>query len=72
MKVKSSFTQNQVDTIINLIKEKMEANATKQKAIRRKIRNIGFYFTDFYKRGSKYDTASFENLIKSNKISIIP
>lgn len=71
MKGKTSFTKVEAATILNLIKEKMIAHSTQQRKLRKEIRNIGFYFTDFYASGTKYDTTSFENLIKEGTITII-
>jgi hypothetical protein len=53
MKSKPTFTKAEAEKIIALITEKLKSDTTKQKAIRQKIRNIGFYaseygFTDGY------------------------
>ena len=71
MKGKNSFTKIEADTVLNLIKEKMVAHSSQQIKLRKEIRNIGFYFTDFYTSGTKYDTTCFENLIKEGTITII-
>ena len=47
MKSKPSFTKTEAEEIMRLIKEKLTADSAKQKTIRRKIRKIGFYASDF-------------------------
>lgn len=47
MKSKQSFTKDQADKIVQLIKEKLKAEPSKQKGIRDKIRKIGFYASDY-------------------------
>ena len=51
MKSKESFTLAEADEIILLIKEKLKADTSKQKSIRNKIRNLGFYVSDYGLRG---------------------
>jgi len=47
MKSNPSFTRSQADDIISLITEKLKSDSVKQKAIRAKIRNRGFYASDY-------------------------
>jgi hypothetical protein len=47
MKSKPSFTKAEAEEIVRLIKEKLKAEPTKQKGIRNKIRNLGFYASDY-------------------------
>ncbi len=47
MKNKPHFTQAEVDEIVRLIREKLAADPSRQKAIRNKIRKLGFYASDF-------------------------
>lgn len=51
MKSKESFTLAEADEIILLIKEKLKADSSKQKSFRNKIRNVGFYASDYGLRG---------------------
>ncbi len=71
MKGKTTFTRAEADDIKRLISEKLEADKEEQKQIRDNIRDIGFYFSDFYSRKDKYDVAAFDNLVSSGKIIII-
>lgn len=47
MKSKSIFSKLEADEIVSLIKEKLKAESTKQKGIRNKIRNLGFYASEY-------------------------
>lgn len=71
MKGKTEFTKTEYEAIIQLIKEKLNADDSRQRTIRQKIRNIGFYFEDFYDRSVTYNIEAFLNVINSGKIKII-
>lgn len=47
MKSKICYTQAEADEIVSLIKDKLKADATKQKGIRSKIRCRGFWASEF-------------------------
>ena len=47
MKGKSTFTRAEADIIIALIKTKLESDSNTQKRIRSKIRDLGFYASNF-------------------------
>lgn len=47
MKSKPSFTKAETEEIVKLISEKLKADSVKQKTIRAKIRNLGFYASDY-------------------------
>lgn len=69
MKGKGLFTIAEVTRIKQLIIERCNTPSSKQKAIRDKMRAIGFYGSDF---GIKDMTIEkFENLIKDGRIKII-
>lgn len=70
MKGRNTFTSLQILTIKKLIAEKVTAPSDKQKGIRAKIRNIGFYYSDFSSKKEGYTVADFEELINSGKIKI--
>ncbi len=70
MKGKREFTEDEANKIRNLIKQKLLASTNEQKAIRNKIRDLKFYFSDFSdKKG--YTVDDFNQLIKSDQIRII-
>jgi len=71
MKGKKIFTKAEADAIRILIKMKLQAPPDKQKGIRQKIRNIGFYYSDFSANKDGYTVSDFDNLIKSGAIKII-
>ena len=74
MKVKklhrSRFTKDEAECIMNLLNEKTNSKPNKQKGIRQKIRNIGFYITDFDDSYQGFTTEDFKRLIKDGKIKI--
>lgn len=58
------FTRCEVENLKKLINQKIQASTSEQEAIRKKIRDIGFYFSDFSgKKG--YTLDDFQNLIDS-------
>ena len=62
MSKKSTFTKNEAKQIEALIEEKLQSSADKQKGIRQKIRNLGFYASDYdVSRG--YTVADFRRVI---------
>ena len=63
MKSKPIFTKSESDEIIKLIKEKLKAEASKQKGIRDKIRKLGFYASDYGFRDG-YTVAQFLSVAK--------
>ena len=63
MKNKITYTQTEADEIILLIKEKLHADSTKQKVIRAKIRNRGFWASEFGLRDG-YTIADFLRVVK--------
>lgn len=71
MKGLNTFTNSEILALKKLIAEKEIATPDKQKGIRRKIREIGFYFSDFSSKKDGYSVADFEELISLKKIVII-
>jgi len=71
MKGKNIFTKVEIEILKKLIADKLNATPDKQKGSRRKIRNIGFYYSDFDTSKKGYTVADFENLIRSGRIKII-
>lgn len=63
MKSKITFTQTEADEIILLINEKLNADSAKQKGIRAKIRNRGFYASEFGFKEA-YTVSDFLRVIK--------
>lgn len=62
MKGKTHFTKDQAEQIIALIELKLKSDSSKQKNIRNKIREIGFYASDFGLRDG-YNVADFKRVV---------
>ena len=61
MKGKTNFTELEAEKIIALIEEKLKLDSNGQKGIRAKIRNLGFYASDFGLRDN-YTVADFKSV----------
>ncbi len=70
MKSKTTFTVEECNDIIRLIEEKLKSDSEGQKAIRRKIRDKGFYWSDFYSKDTEYNVENFIRLKDEGKIFI--
>jgi hypothetical protein len=68
MKTKKQFTSAEISSIEDLVRRKCNAPGNEQKAIRNRIREIGFYWTDFsqYAKdfGLSYDPEGFKALVR--------
>lgn len=71
MKGKKEFTADEIKIIKKLIEQKLVSFTDEQKTIRAKIRNIGFYWSDFYSKSIPYNIENFEKLIENGSISVI-
>ncbi|KGN75654.1 hypothetical protein HQ47_01590 [Porphyromonas macacae] len=70
MKGKRKFTEDEANKIRSLISQKLLASTKEQKKIREKIRDLGFYFSDFSNKKG-YTVDDFDWLIESGQIRII-
>lgn len=71
MKSKLSYTQAEANEIIALIKEKLDADTSRQKSIRAKIRNRGFWASDFgFRDGYTVDDFLSVIRIEGNSVSV--
>lgn len=68
MKGKTHFTKTEVDRIRELLRAKSHASRAEQKVLRQKIRDTGFFISDF--GSSCFSVIEFENLIKTGSIKI--
>ena len=64
MKGKSDFSKKETETIIALIEQKVKAGSVEQKNIRRRIRALGFYASDFNLAGG-YTVEDFLRVINT-------
>lgn len=76
MKGKSIFTKEEAEQIILLIEKKLKADSVKQKGIRQKIRNLGFYARELGV-GNGYTVADFKRVVtiigsEDKKAEILP
>jgi len=62
MKGKTTFTRQEADQIIALIRKKLVSNTNDKKSIRNKIRQIGFYASDF-NVGNGYNEHDFLRVV---------
>lgn len=69
-KGKTEFTKAEIARIEELLKQKSEANPSAQKGIRAKLRNMGFYITDFSESNDGYDVEKFYQDIKNQLIKV--
>ncbi len=65
---KSHFTRDEIKAIKDLLYDLRRADRDRQKAIRGKMRRLGFYITDFGEHG--VTTADLDDLITSGVIKV--
>lgn len=68
--VRTSFSMEEYHQLRDLVIQKVNADSTKQKGIRAKMRNMGFYW-DEVGEGNKFTLPNFEFLFTSGKLKII-
>ena len=68
MQGKTQFTGEQIKVIKDLLYDLRRADRDTQKVIRRKMRRLGFYITDFGERGCS--TADLNDLNTSGQIKV--
>lgn len=65
-----NFTRAEADEIRSLLRELRRAERDRQKAIRAKIRRIGFYITDVSHDADGFTVSDFDELVRRGTISI--
>lgn len=70
MKGKREFTKSEIEELRSLISQKVKSDRLKQKSLRNKMRNIGFYISDFTEK-KEFDIDDFNNLIHSGQIVVL-
>jgi hypothetical protein len=68
MKGKTQFTEEEIKTLKYLISEKVISSPLQQKRIRDKIRQIGFFYSDFSNSKHGYTCQDLDELIKSGQV----
>ena len=72
MRSREQYTNTEVLSIKELLKEKTSAPSPRQKTIRGKLRSkYQFFINEFPTYGGAFNHYDFENLIKSGRIKII-
>jgi hypothetical protein len=69
-KGKRTFTQDEFDRIRELVQNLRRADRDEQKSIRRKIRAIGFFISDF-ESGSGFTEGDLSDLVQTRQIKIV-
>jgi dGTP triphosphohydrolase len=69
MKGKRIFAHNEAHRIRYLINKKVGASKSEQKIIRKEIRGIRFYFSDFSSKKG-YTVADFDDLVRIGEVKI--
>jgi len=70
VKGSSTFTEQEVAELRRLIAEKQTADRDRQKALRGKMRSIGFYITDFVTDQRGFTVSDFGDLIARGTIAV--
>lgn len=70
MQRKTTFTSAEAEALRSLIRQKCNADRNTQKSIRNKMRNKGFYISDFTTNLNGFTVEDFETLIKDKQIMI--
>ena len=68
MKGKAQFTRDEISAIKGMLHDRGRADRTRQKAIRRKMRRLGFYITDYGEAG--FTSGHLDDLIKIGRIKV--
>ena len=71
MKGRSSFTQGEVSQIRRLLMQKSIASGSAQKALRKQLRNLDFYISDFSSSSDGFICEDFDRLVSNGNITII-
>lgn len=68
MKGKAQFTRNEIIAIKDMLHDRGQADRGQQKAIRSKMRRLGFYITDH--GGPGLTSGDLDDLIKMGSIKV--
>lgn len=70
MRGRRSFTRDDIEKLRRLIRRKETADRPAQKILRSKMRQTGFYITDFERDHSGFTTSDLDHLVSSGSIEI--
>lgn len=64
---RNEFKKEEIEVLRKLIEDKCKVDSSTQKRVRDKMRDLGFYITD-YTSTPRFTVMDFDNLIKNGKI----
>lgn len=70
VKSKTIFSTVDAAKVRQMLSEKENADRDEQKAIRRRVRKLGFYIEDFRTSHDPFTAADFDALIKTGAINV--
>lgn len=70
MQGRHEFTRSELDEITRLVTAKRGASASKQKTIRRQLREMGFYIADFESVARSFGPEDVQRLVTSRRIRV--
>ena len=71
MKGKRVFAQRETETIRQKLREVRRADRDHQRRLRKDLRAMGFYITDFSRSSRGFTAADFDSLVERGTITII-
>jgi hypothetical protein len=69
--IKTIFTNEEYEEVLQLVRQKLEADSDTQKKIRKHIRKIGFRWNDLANRKSGFDVEGVQNLLSEGRITLV-
>lgn len=71
MKGQRQFTRATADQIRSLLARTRASARPEQKVLRQKVRDLGFYISDFERPATGFGSADFDELIRTRRIEIL-
>lgn len=68
MPSRNQFTKAEIDTIRAALRDLRRADPSKQKAIRSRLRRIGFYITDYSHDADGFTVSDFDEMLSRGTI----
>lgn len=68
MPSRNQFTEAEIDTIRAALRDLRRADPSKQKAIRSRLRRIGFYITDYSHDADGFTVSDFDEMLSRGTI----
>ena len=71
MNGRNEFAREGITRIRRLLRDKARASREQQKTVRARLRQLGFYITDFGWSGNAFTNEDLDQLIQANRIRIV-